>query len=131
MTPISHLQHLPAPLKPRVGLIPGVFTFLDVRLNTSLHQTLERQTTGCCVMLYLEPADASVFDGQPHGVGHQLGCPLSKQDVVDQHPDGRHHGGRHLKAQAMFVVSVGENLLAAEIHHLPFRDHLRERGTML
>lgn len=114
-----------------VGLIPGVFTFLDVRLNTSLHPTLEQQTIGCCVLLYLEPADASVFDVQPHGVGHQLGRPLSEQDVVDQQPDGRHHGGRHLKAQALFAVSVGEKFLAAEIHHLPFRDHLRDRGTML
>lgn len=83
------------------------------------------------MMLYLEPADASAFDSQPHGVGHQLERPLSKQDVVDQQPDGRHHGGRHLKAQALFVGSVGEKLLAAKIHHLPFRDHLRERGTML
>lgn len=75
--------------------------------------------------LYLKSTDTLVSDVQPDGVGHQLGRSLPVQDVVDQQSDGRDHGARHLEAQSLFVVNAGDEILTAEIHHLPFGEHLR------
>lgn len=78
---------------------------------------------------HLEAVDTLVFDVHPDGVRHQLRRSFSVQDVVDQQPDGRHHGGRHQEVQVLSSINAGGKVLTLKKHHLPFRQHLRGRSS--